>query len=958
MLVSLFEVPVALAAGDPSGGADQAPSTDAATQPVSTSQASPEVPPTPQSQAAAASNVNLLSSFPGVLHGYNLNVYDGGSPPDVQLAVGPSQVVEMTNYEMMVFTTAGTPTSVVSLSTVFNSGTHFIGDPRLLYDATSQRFFASVFDMNNQSVRVAVSRSSTVDSSWLTYSFKSSGNTCPDQPFLGVSADKVLITANDYYPSGSTYPCKSLGSYAYTEYRVINKALMIAGATTWSVPYTPSGFGIRPVTTSTTTGYLICDECPNGNLLIITVNGVPVQGVSPIVTSSYLPFPSPTLPPPAPHVGNSDLIDAGDTRILSTYWSNGIWFTLDVGCFPAGDTVVRSCARLVQVSVSPPGYLVDQTVTGGVGGYLFYPAVAVDSYGGVGMVVGYSDAGVNPVLMFTAMKSNGSPSSLQSNLGPVATGTGWHCYYYRSNNVCAYGDYFGAALDPTDSSILWFAGELESNQGWTTQVFSLRLVGAVTMSYSTQDGSAAPSAPSINYVLNGVPASAVLSTSATTYFMDLGSTWTATAQLGVLADQRWLAQSAPSGQVSGDSNVNIVYYHQYLVTPQFFVSGGGSGSGTPGVSCSRYGSAVTGSVGSQMWADSGSSCAFASTLPGSSSKERWAGSASGARVGGSGAVSQTYYHQYLFTLSYNVLAGGNPTAPRFSTTQFGQQVALSLTTSTSGYWIDSGTSWSADSLLGGSTGSERWILGGNGTGTASAPVTASLQYQHQYYVGVIATPSEGGSQPVASGWYNSRANIDLSATATSGWQFQGWSGTGTGAYTGSSAAQSITLTGPINETALFYPGLTITSAGSGSVYYSFGSTHGRVQIGQSMTVYAPKGTAITIDPSPSSYFYQFEGWSGAITGSATEGKVSLDAPASVSAGFGYNYTVIVSLAVVILIAVLVSFLYARRRARGGGKTPAPARAQAVKAESGFCPNCGSPVTAGSAFCNECGAKLT
>ena len=67
-----------------------------------------------------------------------------------------------------------------------------ISDPNIVFDNSSKRFFASLMHQSNESIRVAVSAPNDPKSAWKVVNFKV-GN-CPDQPFIGVSSDKVAIS--------------------------------------------------------------------------------------------------------------------------------------------------------------------------------------------------------------------------------------------------------------------------------------------------------------------------------------------------------------------------------------------------------------------------------------------------------------------------------------------------------------------------------------------------------------------------------------------------------------------------------------------------------------------------------------------------------------------------------------------------------------------------------------------
>ncbi|HEV2449857.1 MAG TPA: hypothetical protein VGU43_05570 [Thermoplasmata archaeon] len=66
----------------------------------------------------------------------------------------------------------------------------------------------------------------------------------------------------------------------------------------------------------------------------------------------------------------------------------------------------------------------------------------------------------------------------------------------------------------------------------------------------------------------------------------------------------------------------------------------------------------------------------------------------------------------------------------------------------------------------------------------------------------IASGGNGAIAP-ASGWYPVGASITLLAEAGSGYQFNGWKGSGPGSYTGDSPGVSIVIGGPVSEVASF-----------------------------------------------------------------------------------------------------------------------------------------------------------
>ncbi len=79
--------------------------------------------------------------------------------------------------------------------------------------------------------------------------------------------------------------------------------------------------------------------------------------------------------------------------------------------------------------------------------------------------------------------------------------------------------------------------------------------------------------------------------------------------------------------------------------------------------------------------------------------------------------------------------------------------------------------------------------------------TYTANFATQYYLTTIA--GAGGSVNVASGGQNGGQVVLVTAIQNSGYEFAGWSGTGNGSYTGTTNPATITMKGPITESASF-----------------------------------------------------------------------------------------------------------------------------------------------------------
>jgi hypothetical protein len=81
--------------------------------------------------------------------------------------------------------------------------------------------------------------------------------------------------------------------------------------------------------------------------------------------------------------------------------------------------------------------------------------------------------------------------------------------------------------------------------------------------------------------------------------------------------------------------------------------------------------------------------------------------------------------------------------------------------------------------------------------------TYTANFTTSYYLTTSA--GAGGTVSPAGLWTNSGAVVNISATASNGYSFIGWTGSGVGSYSGANNPASVTMNGPITETASFTP---------------------------------------------------------------------------------------------------------------------------------------------------------
>ncbi len=136
----------------------------------------------------------------------------------------------------------------------------------------------------------------------------------------------------------------------------------------------------------------------------------------------------------------------------------------------------------------------------------------------------------------------------------------------------------------------------------------------------------------------------------------------------------------------------------------------------------------------------------------------------------------------------------------------------------------------AASLQSGGAGTQyiftSWSDGGAMSHPVAPPVSTNYtaSFATQYFLTLNA--GLGGSVNPISTWTNSGAVLNITATPSNGFAFGGWSGTGSGAYTGTNNPAGIMLNSAITESAVFLPprqpitGISLNQSGGVSLTFA------------------------------------------------------------------------------------------------------------------------------------------
>jgi hypothetical protein len=443
----------------------------------------------------------------------------------------------------------------------------------------------------------------------------------------------------------------------------------------------------------------------------------------------------------------------------------------------------------------------------------------------------------------------------------------------------------------------------------------------LTLSFTVKGGSGY-SAPALTYVSNGTSVRTPMSGSPTIYVADPGSSWSFSLTLnGTASGQRWETSQSTSGVASTSRTVQVVYYDQRHVVFGYLVSGGGSGYSPPTIRYSSFGAPSTATADNGVWADAGSGYQYQSVLSGSNQSERWY-SKQGGYIGSSGSVNATYYLQYVVTFDISFKNTGVLPGIPLSSTSLGKPYSATMVPGANDEWLDQGSDYSVPLSISQGTGN-RLITNGTGIGKVAVNLVVGLVYEHQFYINIAQNAPSAGTVSPSTGWYDSGSELQMDAIAAPGWLFEGWIGVGVDSESGSSATLSLAV-GPAvaaNETAVFYPGVTIYATGPVSISYSDGSVTGSVSAGGMTEVYVPPSSTIGLTASSFSFLTTFSGWTGASNSSNTGTSFVVEGPVAVASSSQYNYFgIVIIVAFVALVAAVTTLALTRRHSKGHSQT--------------------------------------
>jgi hypothetical protein len=371
----------------------------------------------------------LLTDYQGVIRG---DATSWSYPPDSCGAAGPNHFVEVVNRNFAVYNKSSGDEVINILLRSFLPGCN--GDPRVLYDQYSDRWFIIVCDFISR-LFLAVSMSDDPTGDWFKCDFivsqGSDAGKWPDYPTLGVDKDGVYTAA--YMIGGSN----GMSIFA------LDKAPLIAPepslGTVVAYRELPWEGAIQPVHTFNTS---------HGEYFVsrMSSTGIRVRRLTNLTTNPTLTelgsvtIPSHSSPPDAPALGSTTPLDTVGHRLMNAVYRDGYIWTAH--CIAVDGRAASRWYKINahNVSLADYGTIKDSVM------YYFFPTIMVNADGDAIMGFSGSHAGQYGAAYYTGRSASDPPGEMAP---PILLKEGEATYnLIDSYGRNRWGDYSLCSLDP------------------------------------------------------------------------------------------------------------------------------------------------------------------------------------------------------------------------------------------------------------------------------------------------------------------------------------------------------------------------------------------------------------------------------------------------------------------------------------------------------------------------------
>ncbi len=397
----------------------------------------------------------------------------GFFPPDTMGAVGPNHIVEFINGQFAVYDkVTGVSLQAQTLSAFWLAAGASVGgqfDPRIIYDPTIDRWFASSIDGGSgNSIFVATTNTNDPTGTWQSVEFV--GDTIDASRFndyetLGVDADGVYIATNNF---GVGF---DVSIYSIPKADLLAPTPTAANLTRFEALSSATfGNSIQPAVDFDTSDGRSAVLATNGSGVLIRADILGSTGPgATLTTPTTIAVPAYSAAPAGRQPGGVTPLENVSPRFTGNVMevSGSLWAAHAV-LDPANNS---SAVRWYEIDEATNALLQTGLITDPNLDFLD-PSIAVNQFGTV--VIGYTATG--PTQFPSAFVSVGQTvGGVTTFNAPLLTQAGTATYEVLQNGTRnRWGDYSATVVDPVDPSRFWTFQEFVGSQNnWSIQFTEL-----------------------------------------------------------------------------------------------------------------------------------------------------------------------------------------------------------------------------------------------------------------------------------------------------------------------------------------------------------------------------------------------------------------------------------------------------------------------------------------------------
>jgi hypothetical protein len=399
----------------------------------------------------------------------------GLEPPDPWTAASASYLVHSTNGLVRVTNRAGQRLLSLPTWALFSLGPdEWDSDPRIEWDPAHNRWVGVILSWIPDAdevvaswLNVAISDGADPTAGWNVVSYgywldnDATVATLPDYPGIATSSDKIVLTANEFD--------SSLTSYIGASILVLRWSDVLAGVTPVPAMSTfpdPALTVIRPARVQGTSNdvHLVAENvtfADAGHIMYARINGTTLSDWTDLTTSGNNLDPLCAVSPPRQPGPPSTIADAIDERITDAVWRSNVLAFVSTCSDLSGNDIVRVTQLTTNTGINPS---TRNDATFGIDGSdLFMGGIGFSRDGTLFAAYTQSSPTDAPSTMARSYNGAWSPAITVRAGTSSYIGTRW-------------GDYVGVAQDPAGTAAVWVGDEVADADGlWVTTVGRLVL---------------------------------------------------------------------------------------------------------------------------------------------------------------------------------------------------------------------------------------------------------------------------------------------------------------------------------------------------------------------------------------------------------------------------------------------------------------------------------------------------